>query len=101
MELSPGTAAGGFAAFAAQEVERALGQRPLGSHSAELPSQGAILAPEPLTESGNFVRHSVCIYTIVHTDCKRKSGALSKKPLFEFWKLWTLDFGPPTLDSPF
>ena len=59
MEFSPGATAGGFAAFAAHEVEGARSQRPLGSHGAQEGIQGAIIAPEALAETGR-VRLNLC-----------------------------------------
>src|SRR5437667_12767491 len=57
MELAPSAAAGGLAAFSFEQVEGARGQRALGGHDAQKPSQGAVLAPEPLTKGGEFCRH--------------------------------------------
>ena len=64
MELAPRAAAGGFAAFAPQEVERAWGQRPLGGHRAQPAGQSAVLAPESLPESGQFRVHLYLYNTI-------------------------------------
>ncbi len=64
MELAPRAAAGGFATFAPQKVERAGGQRPLGGHRAQPAAQSAVLAPESLPEGGQFRVHLYLYNTI-------------------------------------
>jgi hypothetical protein len=64
MELTARAAAGGFAAFTLQEVERSWGQRPLGGHRAQEARQGAVLAPEPLPENREIRRHLYLVICI-------------------------------------
>jgi hypothetical protein len=62
--LAAGAAAGGFAAFAPQEVERTGSKRSLGGHRAQPATQSAVVAPESLSESGPVRVHLYLYNTI-------------------------------------
>jgi hypothetical protein len=55
--LAASATAGGFATFAAQEIEGAWGKRALGGHGAQETAQDGMEAPEPLPEAGDIVGH--------------------------------------------
>jgi hypothetical protein len=62
MELAPGAAAGGLAAFSFEEVKGARSQRPLGGHGAQKSFQRAVISPQLLAESGKVRRH---LYSLI------------------------------------
>src|SRR5208282_1549589 len=80
MELAPGATAGGFAALATHQVERARSQRALRGHGAKEPAPGAKIAPEFLAERGRIALH-LCLYImyyIQNTSEKTPPGAKSR-----------------------
>ena len=57
VQFSPGAAASGFTALAAHEVKGAGHQGLLGCHGAQGAAEGAVAAPEALTEAGALGAH--------------------------------------------
>src|ERR1039458_792372 len=66
VELTGGTTAVGFAAFAAEQVERALHHRMGALEAAQSMGQGGVGTPELLPQAGKFVAQSasLILYTI-------------------------------------
>jgi hypothetical protein len=72
VQLSASTAAGRFAALAAQQVQGTLDHGVITLEGAQCTGQSAVEAPKFLAKSGDGIAHDCIFYTVQNTERKHK-----------------------------